>query len=51
MLRSDDRSRKEEAVYQEMAKLQNLVDDLKAEKLALERENTKIFAKLRQVDT
>lgn len=51
MLRSDERAKKEESVYQEVAKLQNLAEDLKAEKLATERENTKLMAKIRQLET
>ena len=51
MLRSDDRAKKEEHVYQEMAKLQNQCEDLKAEKLALERENVRVMSRLRQLET
>ena len=47
MLRSDDRAKKEEAVYQEISKLQNQLEDVKAEKLALERENVRVLARLR----
>jgi len=47
MLRSDDRSKKEEAVYQEVAKLQNHVEDLKAENMALDRDNARLMARLR----
>ena len=41
MLRSDERGKKEEANYQEMAKLENTIEDMKSEKHALERENAK----------
>ena len=51
MLRSDDRAKKEEAVYQEISKLQNQLEDVKAEKLALERENVRVLARLRQLET
>jgi len=47
MLRSDERSRKEEAVYQDMARLQNLLDDVKGEKLSMERDNVRLMARLR----
>ena len=52
MLRtSDDRNKKEEATYQEIAKLENEVEDLKSERASSERENTKMQAKIRQMET
>ena len=38
MLRSEDRVKKEEQAYQEVARLENTVEDLKAELLGKERE-------------
>ena len=36
--------------FQEIAKLENQVDDLKSEKAGSERENAKLLAKIRQMD-
>jgi len=51
MLRSDERAKKEEAVFAEMAKLESKLEDLKAEKMAFERENAKLQARVRQLET
>ena len=50
MLRTDDRGKKEEATYQEIAKLENQVEDLKSDRASSERENTKLQAKIRQME-
>ena len=50
MLRSDDRAKKEEAVYQEMAKVENSLEDMRSEKMSVERENAKLQAKIRQLE-
>ena len=51
MLRTDDRGKKEEATYQEIAKLENQVEDLKSDRASSERENTKLQAKIRQMES
>ena len=50
LLRSDERGKKEQTAYQEIAKLENLIEDLKSEKMSSERENSKMLAKIRQMD-
>ena len=50
LLRSDERGKKEEMTFQEIARLENQVEDLKSEKASSERENTKLLAKIRQMD-
>ena len=47
LLRSDERGKKEEMTFQEIARLENQVEDLKSEKASSERENTKLLAKIR----
>ena len=51
MLRTDDRGKKEEATYQEIAKLENQVEDLKSDRASSERENSKLQAKIRQMES
>ena len=43
-------AKKEQTAYQEIAKLENLIEDLKSEKMSSERENSKMLAKIRQMD-
>ena len=50
MLRSDERAKRQEAPYQEISKLENRMEDLKAEKMELERDNSKLLSKIRQLD-
>ena len=50
MLRSEDRVKKEEQAYQEVARLENTVEDLKAELSAREREIAQLMSKNRQLD-
>lgn len=50
LLRSDERGKKEEVTFHEIAKLENQVEDLKSEKAHSERENAKLLAKIRQMD-
>ena len=49
LLRSDERAKKEEAVYQEMAKIENSLEDMRSEKMSVERENAKLLARIRQM--
>ena len=51
MLRTGDQGKKEEATYQEIAKLENQVEDLKSDRASSERENTKLQAKIRQMES
>lgn len=50
LLRSDERAKKEEAVYQEIAKVENSLEDMRCEKLAVQRENAKLLARIRQME-
>lgn len=47
---SDGRAKKEQVTFQEIAKLENQVEDLKSEKASSERDNTKLLSKIRQMD-
>ena len=47
MLRSSERIKKEEQQYQEISKLENLVEDLKAELSSKERELSAVLSKNR----
>ena len=46
MLRSGGHGKKEEATFQEIAKLENQVEDLKSEKMSSERDNSKLLSKI-----
>ena len=47
---SDGNANKDFAQFQEVAKLENSIEDLKSEKANSERENTKLLAKIRIMD-
>ena len=50
MLRSSERIKKEEQQYQEISKLENLVEDLKAELSSKERELSAVLSKNRGLE-